>query len=139
MSSPELLTSVNKPPQTPKGLSPRGRKLWRDTLTRYELRVDEVALLHESCRVLGQIDFLAMQLDGAQLIVKGSMGQPAPHPLLAELRGCRALFAQLVRQLKLPDDDGEDEPAEQSPQSRRAQHAARARWAQERTAKGGAT
>lgn len=133
-----LLTSTDKPPRPPTGLSARGKRLWRDTLARYELRVDELTILHEACRILGQIDYLADQLSGAELIVRGSMGQPAPHPFLAELRGCRSLLSQLIRQLKLPDDDEQDEPAEQTPQSRRAQKAANARWAQERARKSGA-
>lgn len=134
----DLLTSTDKPPRPPTGLGKRGAKLWRDTLCRYELRVDELTILHEACRILGQIDYLADQLSGADLIVRGSMGQPAPHPFLAELRGCRSLLSQLVRQLKLPDDDGADEPAEMTPTSRRAQHAANARWSQERARTGGA-
>lgn len=133
MTALDPLTSVDRPPPAPKGLGIRGRKMWRDILARYELRIDELTILHECCRVLGQIDYLAEQLSGAEMVVTGSMGQPAPHPLLAELRGCRSLLSQLIRQLKLPDEAADEGAAKElSPTSQQARHAANARWNREK-------
>ena len=42
----------------------------------------------------------------APLTVKGSQGQPVIQPTLAEARFQRALLAQLLGRLGLPDNDG---------------------------------
>lgn len=135
--APDLLSDTEHPPPAPAGLSPRGADLWTAVVARYGLRVDELALLAEACRTLGAADYIAAELSGQPLIVKGSMGQPAPHPLLGELRAHRSLFAAMLRQLKLPDQIEDETPRELSPTSRRAQHAANARWSQERARNAG--
>lgn len=65
------------------------------------------------------------------------MGQPAPHPLLGELRAHRSQLAALLKQLNLPDEltDADAEVLPLSPTSERARKAANARWSRE---KGGA-
>jgi phage terminase small subunit len=122
-------------PAAPRDLSPGGRRLWRSIVTEYELRADELKLLEHICRTTDELAVMCAQLPAAELLVTGSMGQPRPHPLLAEIRGHRAVLARLVSQLGLVDAlDEAEEPASMPPASRRAQRAALARWGSRGTA-----
>lgn len=126
-------TDVDKPPAAPRNLSARARRLWRDVLQRYSLRVDELVLLEQAWRTLDDLDRVSDELRGAELVVPGSMKQPTAHPLLLEARGLRTVFAAHLRQLGLPDVDGTVGAAQPTQQAT----AARARWdkvAAERTA-----
>lgn len=109
----------------PTGLGKRAAAFWRDTTSVYELSAHELLLLEGACRELDIIDRLEESLDGARLVVRGSMGQDVAHPLLAEVRQHRAAFGAIVKQLSLPD--AEDEKP-MSPRSLQAQAAANARW-----------
>lgn len=118
--------ATKKIPPAPAALGPRGRKLWRLITSTYELRLDEVVLLEETCRVLDDAERLRLALVGADLLVPGSAGQLRAHPLLTELRQSRALLAQHFRQLGLPDMDA---ATGAKPKSAAHQRAARTRWA----------
>ena len=87
----------------------------------YMLRTDELRVLKDSCREADLIEDLRLESRGAQMVVKGSMGQPVINPLVSELRQHRACLAGLLRQLKLPDEDA---PTASNP----AGKAAHARW-----------
>ena len=117
-------------PKPPTGLGKRGRALWLAVTSDYSLRPDELLTLHELARCADAIDSLEEELRGAPLMVPGSAGQLRPHPLLAELRGHRQVFAQLARLMGLSDvpEEGEDGQPLMTPRQARAQHAARARW-----------
>jgi hypothetical protein len=129
----EMLTSVDNPPEPPPGLSDRGRSFWEAVVGRYELRVDELELLREACRVLGTIDRLAAELSTQQMVVRGSQGQDVANPLLQEIARNRQLLLSHMRALKLPDGDDDGADARPlSPTSLRAQRAAQARWSRER-------
>jgi len=117
-----------KIPPAPNALGARGRKLWRAIATRYELRLDELILLESAARTLDDVERLREALVGADLTVRGSAGQPAANPLLAELRQSRSLLAQHFRQLSLPDLDGTGTEVSK-PKSTAHQRAARVRWA----------
>jgi hypothetical protein len=97
-----MADSRRKP--APKGLGRQGRKLWRDVVSEYELRVDELVLLENACRTVDKIEFLEAGMAGEPLIVKGSMGQEREHPLLSETRQQRSYLNRTLAQLKLPDD-----------------------------------
>lgn len=109
----------------PTKLGPKARKFWRETVGNYELSAHEALLLEAACREIDIVERLQKELDGANLVVPGSMGQDTAHPLLMEVRMHRASFAAIVKQLALPDVE-DDAPA--SPRSRQAQKAAEARW-----------
>ncbi|WP_043648046.1 hypothetical protein [Nocardia thailandica] len=112
------------PRQTaPKGLGAPGRALWRDVTAKYQLRADEMRVLEAACREADLIDRLETEMPAAKLIVTGSQGQPVINPMIPELRQHRATMAQLLRQLKLPDEGAS---AEQ--RSNAARDAANARW-----------
>ncbi len=117
-----------KPPPAPPALGPRGRKAWRAIAATYELRLDEMLILEEACRTLDDVERLRVALVDADLVVRGSAGQPAANPLLAELRQSRSLLAQHSRQLGFPDVDGTG-TAVPKPKSVAHQQAARTRWA----------
>ena len=131
----ELLTDPESPPAPPPTVThPRAVALWEAITSRYALRQDELILLEHAARLVAVCDGLAQALVGAELVVKGSMGQPAPHPLIGELRAHRSQLAALLRQLNLPDElvdadtgqsGGEVVPMTASDYARRA---ARARW-----------
>jgi hypothetical protein len=111
-------------PRPPPGLGKPGRALWRGTLASYELSAPERALLAEACRVADRLAGIAAALDGADLTVKGSMGQDRPNPLLASSALLAHSLTELVRALALPVE-GEDVGRVRSPTAR---DAANARW-----------
>jgi hypothetical protein len=111
--------------RAPAGLGKSAGKFWADTTKVYDLSAHEALILESACRELDIIDRLEEALNGADLVVRGSMGQDVAHPLLAEVRQHRSSFTALVKALKLPD--AEDE-APMSPRSMQAQAAANARW-----------
>ncbi|WP_151524140.1 hypothetical protein [Serinicoccus kebangsaanensis] len=130
---PDLLTDPEQPPPPPPTLAgkPRALDLWQAVTSRYALRADELVVLEQACRMLAVCDHLAEALAGQPLVVEGSMKQPAPHPLLPELRAHRSQLAALLRQLHLPDElapAGEDGGNEGASVSELARKAARARW-----------
>lgn len=106
----------------PRGLKTAGRKLWKATVEMYELRQDELEVLRAVCAEADLISRMEEELDGADLTVKGSMGQLVPHPLVTELRQHRATMAALLRGMKLPDDAGDAVSNQQ-------REAAQSRWA----------
>jgi hypothetical protein len=88
----------------PPGLQARGKALWRNTFELYELNPAETAVLAEICHTTDEIGTLETALASQRSwTVKGSRGQPVPHPLLGELRQHRETMRRLVRQLGLPD------------------------------------
>lgn len=88
----------------PKSLKTVGRKLWRETTARYELREDELEILRAACGEADLIVRMEEELVDADLTVTGSMGQLVPHPLVSELRQHRTALATLLKGLKLPDE-----------------------------------
>jgi Phage terminase, small subunit len=99
-------------------------------MSEWECSPVELELLAEACRSLDELDALrrAVVKDGAT--VTGSRGQRRTHPALAELRQGRAELRRLLDALGIPQPlaaaAGGDGVV--SLTSRRAQHAARARW-----------
>lgn len=114
----------------PEGLGERGGAFWAATVEGYELADDEVLVLVEVCRLVDQLDEMAVRVRADGLVASGSAGQPVAHPLLAPLASGRALLAKLLAQLGLPDEH--DEARVRSPASIQARRAAEARWAAQR-------
>ena len=119
-------------PRPPRGLQREGRALWRAMHREFSFDQEPgtLAILEQACRTADVIDRLQVVVDGAtDLRVRGSQGQPVGMPELAELRQHRALLAQLISRLGLPDnapDEGVDELAER--RSAAGRIAAKARW-----------
>lgn len=108
---------MNKALECPKDLVPRGRgrRFWRKVTATYGFRPDELVLLEEVCRHMDLVDEYRSKIAEGQLVIAGSRGQPAPHPLLQELRSSRDLIGKLLRQLGF-----EDEPDARAGNSRSA-------------------
>lgn len=101
-----MVTKKRVSPRLPRGLGrdTRGGRLWRDVTAEYDLRADELVVLEMAARQTNLSERFAAEIEKKPLIVRGSKGQDAPHPLLQELRASRHVVAQMLRQLQLPDD-----------------------------------
>lgn len=140
-STPHLLTDPQAPPPPPATVTgPRAVDFWSSVVARYALRQDELILLEHAARLVAIVDHLSQALHGEPLVVKGSMGQPAPHPLLGELRAHRSQLAAMLKQLGLPDELTDTDSGEGGGDvvlmtaSDLARKAARARWSKHRKA-----
>lgn len=109
---------------TPANLGDEARKLWIGITKQFELRPDELRILEDACRAIDVVERLEEEFEGSDTMVKGSMGQLVASPLLTELRQYRALIAQLLKKLNLPDEDGRQAESTSSA----ARKAANARW-----------
>ena len=108
-------------------ISADAKRLWRQSLKVYTLSTHEKLILRGACTSLDQIALLEAQLDGADLTVRGSMGQEVAHPLLAEVRAQQAAYDRAIKQLNLPDE-GEPSGKGAGSRSPSARQAARVRW-----------
>jgi hypothetical protein len=110
----------------PNGMRASGKRLWMSVAEKYVLTAAEVEMLGQACRTADELDKLERAVRALpELTVQGSMGQPKPHPLLAEVRAHRLLLERLTTALALPDEDQE---VGLRPGQRHAQKAARGRW-----------
>ena len=109
----------------PRFESADARELWSESMAAYSLSAHERLILKGACMALDKIDAIQVELDGADLMSKGSMGQDVANPLLGELRQQQAAFDRAMKQLALPDVDGVDAGGERSASARAA---AAARW-----------
>lgn len=115
---------MTEKPTPPLRLGDRALGLWKGITDRYSLRVDELYILESACREIDLIDKMEAEQKTSDLVVFGSQGQPVAAPLIAELRQHRTTFANFMKQLKLPDEDGRAAEAV----SDAARKAANARW-----------
>ena len=101
-------------PAPPRGLRKRGKALWVDVQSRYELEYHEELLLIEMCRSADQLDILTalVERDGVQT-TSGRI-----HPAAVEARQLRITFARLAAALRLPAGDEADPAANRRPQRR---------------------
>ncbi len=122
----ERTLDVPNNPPAPKGVGLEARRLWRDVLKDFQLGPAELRILEDACREMDLIGRMEDDLEGADLVVRGSQRQPAPNPLVQEVRLHRAVLRQLLGALRLPDDDLESWDGLTA--SERARRAASARW-----------
>lgn len=87
----------------PKGLKTRGRRFWKEVVSAYELRLDELILLEYAAKTIDLLDDLDVAMTGQPLVTRGSMGQERENPLLSEARQQRAYLNRTLAQLDLPD------------------------------------
>ncbi|HEY2374273.1 MAG TPA: hypothetical protein VGH82_17265 [Gaiellaceae bacterium] len=93
----------------------RGASFRDAVLAEWTLRPDELRVLELAASTLDEIAALEAALAGAPLTTSGSRGQARAHPLLAELRGHRALFRQLVASLGITEAaKGEADPRQRA-------------------------
>lgn len=114
-------------PRTPKNLGAAGKALWSSIIPAYELRPDELRIFMDACREADLIARLEDELAVSPLMVKGSMGQEVISGLVSEVRQHRAVLAQLLGKLKIPDSPA-GAARKRAQVSDAARAAARARW-----------
>lgn len=87
--------------RVPKGLEYQGQKLWRSIVDEYDIDSDpdKQRILFDACKTADMLDELEKGMSGQPLTVKGSANQLVIHPLIAELRACRALLSNLLARL----------------------------------------
>ncbi|BCN45254.1 hypothetical protein [Prescottella equi] len=98
----------NKIPRAPKGLGHRGKALWRELHTEFDMSADphRRVLVEDACREADLVDRLRAVVDAAEnLRVKGSQGQPVKMPELEEIRLHRKTLSDLLKALALPDTE----------------------------------
>lgn len=102
-------------PEPPEGLRDRGKALWFDVQSRYQLEYHEELLLIEMCRSVDLLDELTalVERDGVQNQRTGRI-----HPAAIEARQLRIAFARLAAALRLPAGDEADPAANRRPQRR---------------------
>ena len=109
--------------RAPLGLEKAGKALWKSVIDVFDFSEEpgKVQILIQACRVADIVDELDDAAAEAPLTVKGSMGQQVISPFIAEARAQRALLAQLLGRLGLPDtDEAVAEKAEKLSRTRRA-------------------
>lgn len=116
--------------RVPAGLDAAGKKLWKSVTEVFDFTEEpgKVQVLAQACRVADVIAELDDAADEAPLTVKGSMGQQVISPFIAEARAQRALLAQLLGKLGLPDNDDDDDADYRVRRSAAGRTAAKARW-----------
>lgn len=120
------MTTKSTKPRTPTGLEAAGKKLWTEVAGPFELRPDELRVLEAACRSADELARIEAALKGAPVVSLGSMGQEVAHPLLNQALAHRRVLAALIKQLALPEEDGNRVPDALSEKRR---HAANVRWA----------
>lgn len=87
--------------RAPKGLDYQGQKLWKSITEEYDIDCDpdKQRILFDACKTADMLDLLEKGMRGQPLTVKGSANQMVIHPLIAELRACRALLSNLLARL----------------------------------------
>jgi hypothetical protein len=118
---------ANTKPARPSNLGAKSRRVWDDITSQFDLRADELRVLEDCCREIDLIERLEQALQGSDLLVEGSMGQPVASPLVTEVRQHRGTLARLFASLKLPEDAGTSGRSQEE-RSSAARKAAQARW-----------
>lgn len=112
--------------EIPDGLDDPGETLWAEIMVEYEPDQRERTILESASRQLDAIARLEAMIAEAGMMVEGSARQPRLHPAVAEVRLGRLALGRLLGQLDLPSTEAERPTSEAS---KRARHAANARWA----------
>lgn len=101
-------TTTTKAPAGPtaKPLGPEGQQFHDAVVAEYQLSVAELRTLEDVCREIDLIERLQVALESAELLVRGSMGQPVASPFVQEIRQHRATLDRLIKSLNLPDPEG---------------------------------
>jgi len=84
-------------PAPPDELGGPGRAMWDDMLGALEIEDPrELISLRQACLLEDDLVRLRDELEGADLVVKGSTGQPVEQPLLGAIRNAVTLQSKLL-------------------------------------------
>jgi hypothetical protein len=114
-------------PKPPRGLGEAGQALWDSMIPEFTFNPGELVVLRHACREEDLITRLEEAQAEAELVTRGSMGQEVSSPYASELRQHRALQANLIKQLKIPDTPA-GAARKKAQISDAARKAARTRW-----------
>lgn len=112
------------PPEPAEDMGARAKRLWREIVTEFELRPDELEVLASACYAAQRAHEIRNELAGMDILLPGSMGQLVANPLLSEVRNHESHVAAMLGKLKLK----ETESGVTSTRSGAARTAAKARW-----------
>ena len=121
--------AVYVPPRPPAGLAAAGRALWRGLVAEYQFDPVELLVLHAAAAQADSVAALEKLVREHGIVTTGSKGQPRLSAAVAELRQGRLALARLLGDLAIPVDDALGATTSLTQAGRRAQRAARARWA----------
>jgi hypothetical protein len=94
------------PPPLPDGLGMAGQRLWRATITAFELDDHEAMILESACRELDVAAHADEAVTQAGAWLRDSGGNVRVHPGLAAARAARLASARLIKTLALPAREG---------------------------------
>lgn len=120
--------TADRPPPAPvpAGLGPAGVELWHRLCDEYDFPPHELLILAEAAAQADAIAALRAAVDGDGTMIAGASGQRRLNSAVTELRQSRLALGRLLGMLAIPSEE-DSRPMTQ--QSRRAQHAVKARWA----------
>ena len=110
-----MVLAISKYPPKSDGIGPRGRRAWRDLVSRYEFDDDEVDILRELARCVDRLDLLDAEIVENGMTSLGSMGQVVANPALAEARQQQALLVRLRKALRLTERKNVAAPVKKAP------------------------
>ncbi len=86
-------------PAPPATLQSPGARLWQAVVEEYILDGPHLNQLHRICALADDLALMRKELRGAELVVEGSTGQPAPHPLIRATREHSSAISRMLRDL----------------------------------------
>jgi len=94
-------------PAKPRGIGTRGRKEWQKIWEAGHWLHDDqdYAWVEQIVRAYDDIDTFRAVVAEDGLVVKGSLGQPVAHPLVAEIRKCEMTIRQCLSVLGFSPTD----------------------------------
>lgn len=118
---------ARKTQRMPQGLAKggKGQRLWKDLTENIEFTDVELRILENACHTEDRIAKERRAI-GDNLTVTGSQGQIVAHPLLVNLRQDEAHFAALMKQIDIPDEQGNADSGDLRSAQMRA--VAQSRW-----------
>lgn len=125
------------PPPRPDGLDTAGGALWDDLTGVYDFTPAELVIVAAAARQADDVARVEAVIAADGAVVPGSKGQPRLSAAITEARQGRVALAKLIGELAIPADD--DDTRTETARTRRARHAANARWQREarKAARGG--
>lgn len=89
-------------PLNPAGLSKSSRRLYDQTLERFDFEPSDLALFVHALGALDRANQARTEINATgSLTVANRFGEIRPHPLLVVERDCRAQYATILKQLGL--------------------------------------
>ncbi len=108
--------TASRIPKAPEGAGPAGKRLWRQTMTRFELEEHETVLLTAMVRQTDRLTELEALIAAEGLTVEGH-GTTKMHPAVIEARNTAIAVARIAAALRLPAGEEQDDDLSQ-PQRR---------------------